>query len=129
MDSCYKEHWYKLSLQWTLVIKSTDITHSLQWTHVIKSTDITNSHYSGLLFNLTLTRPGFFGCSVAGGGGWINPPPWDLGRRSRNHHENWHIRYLWRNLPNYKKKNIEICIFFFILINNANLCVKSYILL
>ena len=27
-------------------------------------------------FLLTLTRPGFFGCSVAGGGGggWINPP-------------------------------------------------------
>ena len=38
-----------------LGLKSTDITHSLQWTHVIKSTDITNSHYSGLLFNLKST--------------------------------------------------------------------------
>ena len=43
VDSCKitditNSHW-----QWTLVIKSTDITNSIQWTLVIKSTDITNS--------------------------------------------------------------------------------------
>ena len=65
-----------------------------------------------LNYSLTLTRPGFFGCSVAGGGGGggvdsTPPPPRDLGRRLRNCHENWHTRYLWRNLPN-KNKNKNV---------------------
>ena len=54
-------------------------------------------------------QDGIFGCSVAGGG--LNQPPPEIS--AVEHHENWHIRYLWRNLPNYKKKEIKM--FFFIL--------------
>ena len=73
---------------------------------------------------LTLIRPGFFGCSVTGGG-VDSTPPSELGRRSRDRRKNLHVRQLWRNLPSCKKKNEKFHSLDFILINYVNLCMES----
>ena len=60
-----------------------------------------------------------------GRGGVESTPPWELGRRSRDRHENLHVCPMWRTLPNCKKKIENFHSFYFILINYANLCIKS----
>ena len=77
---------------------------------------------------LTLTRPGFFGCSVAGGG--LNQPPPEISAVDRAITMKIGTYVTCGVIYQTIKKNIyKIFIFYFILINNANLCVKSYVLL
>ena len=57
--------------------------------------------------SLTLTRPGFFGCSVAWGGGLIQPPPPPPEISAVDcaiAMDNWHTRYQTKTKKKKKKK-------------------------
>ena len=64
-----------------------------------------------------------------GRGGVESTPPWDLGRWSRERRETLHNCSVRCNLQVCIVKFPEIIKYYFILINYANLCIKSYFLL
>ena len=73
-------------------------------------------------------QPGlFWRLSYPGGGGGAAPaPPSDLGRGSRNRRENLHRGRVRCKLQDCIVRLFFIIIFYFIWINYANLCTKSY---
>ena len=80
---------------------------------------------------LTLIRLGYFGGwkDWGGGGGAMMVPPWDLGRGSRDRRENFHNGSVRCNLQDCIFRFSKTFLFYFILINYANLCKKSDFLL
>ena len=80
---------------------------------------------------LTLKRLGYFGgWKDWGGGPWWPPPPWDLGRGSRDCRENLHNGSVRCNLQDRIFRFSKIFLFYFILImliyaRNQTFCSKS----
>ena len=111
-----------------LSLRTREKTSHMMWCAFLISAAV-SVNKTWRLRHLTLIRLGYFGGWKDWGGGAMMAPPWDLGRGSRDWRENFHNGSVLCNLQDCIFRFCKIFLFYFILINYANLCKKSDFLL